>query len=600
MKRFALLCAAVLLAACDAAYEDVYYDVIKVQEDGRPLSSAEELAKIGVDEAYPLDGAYYLAADIELPEGEWTPIGNVDAPFSGIFDGKGRTVRGLQLKSGSARYTGLFGYLLRARLSNLTIEVKNTEVSLSLAGAQYAGAAAGYIKASIVRDITVKEEADGQLELVKTGSGNFYAGGLAGEIEGSPVSNIKVKLNLKATGSADIYAGLVAGEIALSPIASCLVEGGVDAETAGTRLYAGGVAGRTTGRVSQLENCVSAASVYGYFKTGGSAYIYVGGITGNNGAAIISCRVESGHPLTVQGKSGYTGSAAASYIYVGGVSGSGSSSSIDKCLVDADIDIIAEAVGFANLCAGGIAGEQSGDISASLVRRGSVKVKSDPTLTDTYGRYLAKAGGISGRLTDAVKIQNCFSVADVSVEVPFKTESIFYVTAAGGIAGEIYQTASVEESGSSGAVSVKSTYASGDGVSAGGIAGLSTDVAVIRKCVALNGSVKTESTGTTTPYAYRVLGAAVKTSDYSFIPFDDIPASSIRLERNYALPGMTVQTKQGGAGWTDVDQPDNTRNLAGSGTIERTQASFEERLGWDFDKDWYWDSAANLPFPRYE
>jgi hypothetical protein len=616
MKRFAWLCAAVLLAACEDAYENVYYDAFVAEESGRPLSSAEELAKIGVDEDYPLNGIYYLAADIDLPEGEWTPIGSLAAPFSGVLDGRGRTVRGLQLlRGGSAQCKGLFGHLLGARLSNLTIEVENTTAILFSPSIQYAGAAAGYIKASNVKDVTVIGAGDGQLRLAKAGNFAFYAGGFAGRIENSSVSGIKVNLNLKATGSAALYAGLVAGEIASSATASCLVEGSVDAATAGTAgtaLYAGGVAG-STGTGSQLENCVSAASVYGYFESGGSGSnnIYVGGITGQNLAAIVSCRVESGGRLTVQGKSGYTGAvSSASYapkVYAGGISGSGEA--IDKCLVDADIEIIAEAAGFANLYAGGIAG-QGKDINASLVRRGEVLAKAPYTGASSAIDFVVLAGGISGMMVSGaiatpVKIQNCFSGANVRAESALRSTAALSssnLTAAGGIAGTVNIYNYIVDSGASGevtAVSSNSEATAKTTAFAGGIAGVITSNTInvsIEYSAALNGTVKAESLPTR-PYAYRVAGGVL--TGATVLALNDTKV--VKLQDDYALPGMTVQTKQGGADWTDIDQgPNNTGNLAGSGNLELTQASLEERLGWNFESDWYWDSTANLPFPKYE
>jgi hypothetical protein len=611
MKRFALICAAILLAACDAAYEGIYYEAFVPRESGRPLSSAEELAKIGVDEAYPLDGAYYLVADIDLPEGEWTPIGSLEAPFSGVFDGNGRTIRGLPLRGGSGQYSGLFGYLLNARLLNLTIEVENTLVVLVSSSAQYAGAAAAYIKGSKVNDITVRGAGDGQLRLIKTGNGAFHAGGLAGRIEVSSVSDIKVKLNLKATGSMTLHAGLIAGEIISSATVSCLVEGGLDADTAGTSLYAGGVAG-SIGTGSQLENCVSAASVYGYFEGGAvnNTNLYVGGITGQNLSAIVSCRIESGGRLTVQGKSGYTDAAGTYYpnVYVGGISGSGS---VDKCLVDADIEIIAETAGFANLYAGGIAGQASG-ISASLVRRGEALAKAPYTGASSATAFSVLAGGIAGRIISNTIVRNCFSGANVRAESALRSSAVLgtgNVTAAGGVVGVIERYNYIENSGASGAVtavSSNSEAAAKTTAFAGGIAGFfvngtdgnQTAERHIRRSAALNGTVKAESL-VTRPWAYRVAGGVLNGTSGVLGLDDDM--KYVTLVEDYALPGMTVQTKQGDSDWTDLDQgPNNTGNLAGSGNLELTQASLEERLVWDFETDWYWDATANLPFPRYE
>ena len=53
------------------------------------IDSAEEFAKIGNDASYPLNGSYKLMADINTGS---TMIGSYDAPFTGTFDGNGKTV----------------------------------------------------------------------------------------------------------------------------------------------------------------------------------------------------------------------------------------------------------------------------------------------------------------------------------------------------------------------------------------------------------------------------------------------------------------------------------------------------------------------------
>ena len=68
-----------------------------------PISDAAGLAAMGND----LAGEYELTADIEL-SGEWAPIGNDVTPFTGTFDGKGHTIKGLTNTS-YAGWMGLFG-----------------------------------------------------------------------------------------------------------------------------------------------------------------------------------------------------------------------------------------------------------------------------------------------------------------------------------------------------------------------------------------------------------------------------------------------------------------------------------------------------------
>jgi len=93
----------------------------------------------------------------------WQPIGSYDSdplinkPFTGTFDGNGKTISGLTIKS-NKRYLGLFGYVQNATIKN----VKLTEVDINVgAGASTvgdagAGALAGGVDHSILDNVSAK------------------------------------------------------------------------------------------------------------------------------------------------------------------------------------------------------------------------------------------------------------------------------------------------------------------------------------------------------------------------------------------------------------------------------------------------------------
>ena len=60
-----------------------------------------------------LNGNYELTNDIDMSQIEdYEPIGNeVDGAFKGTFDGKGYTIKNVQMDDNSHKYAGLFGYL---------------------------------------------------------------------------------------------------------------------------------------------------------------------------------------------------------------------------------------------------------------------------------------------------------------------------------------------------------------------------------------------------------------------------------------------------------------------------------------------------------
>lgn len=55
------------------------------------------------------DTQFRLIEDVDLGDKSWTPIGGDDAPFNGVFDGNGHTIRGLNVPDAAS--PGLFGNL---------------------------------------------------------------------------------------------------------------------------------------------------------------------------------------------------------------------------------------------------------------------------------------------------------------------------------------------------------------------------------------------------------------------------------------------------------------------------------------------------------
>jgi hypothetical protein len=625
MRRFTLCCiaalAALLLTACTATeteYEDSHYTLYEVVESSIELESAEDLAKIGDPDYpdYPLNGVYILSADIDLSAwGSWEPIGTSLDPFSGIFDGRGKTIRGLKLSGGGRDYTGLFGRLLNARLTNLTIEADTAVVLVSTiaagttatAIAACAGVAAGYIDSSYINSITIRGNVTLARSGAVTGTNEFNVGALAGAIRNSDVSHITVDMNLGAAGAA-LYAGLIAGRTLTGTMAYCQAEGRLDASSSGA-LTVGGIVGAHTG---PLENCASAASVYAE----GLVAMYVGGITGtsSNNVPAISCSLRSDHPVTIQGVSLNTATTAQN-VYVGGITGYGSA---EQCLVDADAEIIAETStsGVTHLHAGGIAGMvfagSDGHVINSFVRRGTV-VRAKASATATAAAASVYAGGIAGRIDWDYKIENCFSGADVAAECGLSlSHQSDGVVAAGGVAGGYVgsniTSATITQSGSSGTVSaVSSNSASVAPAFAGGIMGRHAAVSVLtmRQCAALNPQITAESAGTAASaqaYAYRVLGGAFTVASNVITvlsPEDMLTNANLTLGLNYGIPTTETKTQSGAGDWETVPIPEenNSASYMGSNIQELTQDFFETVLGWDFTETWGWDAAANLPYP---
>ena len=100
-------------------------EMLEASANDRPVTketlkyiyNADQLAKIGNDPTYPLDGSYILMNDIDLSGiANWDPIGDADDPFCGKFLGAGFTISGMNIaelpmaSSNGCAYAGLFGY----------------------------------------------------------------------------------------------------------------------------------------------------------------------------------------------------------------------------------------------------------------------------------------------------------------------------------------------------------------------------------------------------------------------------------------------------------------------------------------------------------
>lgn len=227
-----------------------------------PISNAEELARIGTDASYPMDGDYELTADIQL-EGNWMPFGGymgwkgscnpADANvFSGTFDGKGHVISGLDIRlEGSIEgekygQVGLFSIIGSDRADDFA-EVKNlifSNVSVSVdfsnelaAVGTLAGEVNGYARVSNVVVVSGKITVNPSKSCDTVG-----AGGIVGECRTSGAmgnGNISITdcyngADINSNGSTDFdYAAGIVGRIAQSAcgaVTRCVNTGNVQYE----------------------------------------------------------------------------------------------------------------------------------------------------------------------------------------------------------------------------------------------------------------------------------------------------------------------------------------------------------------------------------
>lgn len=80
------------------------------------LAGLAQLVADGIDFQYC---TIKLGADMDLSALQWVPIGTINTLFSGVFDGAGHTIDGLNVPQHS--YAGLFGVVQNADIRNLTL-----------------------------------------------------------------------------------------------------------------------------------------------------------------------------------------------------------------------------------------------------------------------------------------------------------------------------------------------------------------------------------------------------------------------------------------------------------------------------------------------
>ena len=190
--------------------------------------------------------SYYfaLAADIDLSDYDWTPIGNATNPFNGNFDGRGHCVNGLKVEtvSGSA-YAGLFGYASVGILRNLGVRLADAGIQANSAdGSAYVGGIAGYAH-NIFNCYVVGE---GAIGVSSSEMGDYiYAGGIVGSLgTNSSLANCYATVNVKVESDGRVYVGGIVGFGNFnSTISHTYATGDVETGTVDYRRYAGGICG---------------------------------------------------------------------------------------------------------------------------------------------------------------------------------------------------------------------------------------------------------------------------------------------------------------------------------------------------------------------
>ncbi|MCL2037237.1 MAG: hypothetical protein FWG83_07650, partial [Oscillospiraceae bacterium] len=188
-------------------------------EGAFPISSIEDLLKIGAEGGLPMNWDYYLTTNLDLVGIDWVPIGDSDKPFIGTFDGQGHAIHNLEVVGQSN--AGLFGHISfvgdnrSTAFRNLALE------NVYIKGNSTAGALIGYNWQS---NVTVSNVyVTGEINAV--GGNNFGDGAGAGGIIGGVFINYEGShdfidcanyADITATATADNGAARAGGLISIA------------------------------------------------------------------------------------------------------------------------------------------------------------------------------------------------------------------------------------------------------------------------------------------------------------------------------------------------------------------------------------------------
>ena len=260
-----------------AAAKDPGYTI---EGDGSyTVTTADGLKNVAklVNEEGKTDINITLDTDLTLT-GEWTPIGTESQPYTGTFDGNGKTITGLTV-TGSDRYTGLFGFI-KGTVKNVVL----TEINIT--SGTFVGGVAGWSFGGNIENCSVSGSVSGS-----------DVGGVVGYQQGGSITGCSSSATVKGTQRAGGVAGATNSGATLT---ACYATGDVTVENDGTNnSHAGGVVGYNGG--GTLTACYATGSVTG----SGSGTIYVGGVTGSNNLGTLTACYHA--KRNINGPNGTTG-----------------------------------------------------------------------------------------------------------------------------------------------------------------------------------------------------------------------------------------------------------------------------------------------------
>ena len=267
-----------------------------VSADPFLIKTANDLQWMINDAAVNNGKHYKLEGDLAIQTTDanpWSPIGNSNTPFNGIFDGNNKTIAGTltagsvasvnakSLPDGACAF-GFFGYIgTNGEVNNLFV---NAEVKGGFAGETYTGAVVGYNEGKVSGSRSNKSVIGGDIDTSAEFIRPSYTGGVVGYNEGT-IENCTGSGIVKGSESSHTY-GYAGGIVGYNNgiITNCTSQGTVTAAQATEYTYVGGIAGFNNDTYS-ISSCTNFAHVVGVECPN----LLMGGITAENEGVLTYC-----------------------------------------------------------------------------------------------------------------------------------------------------------------------------------------------------------------------------------------------------------------------------------------------------------------------
>lgn len=207
------------------------------------------------------DKHYIQTADINAADTKnwyygkgWTPIGNIENPFTGSFDGQTHFIDSLFCQNSGLDLIGLFGYLYTTSF----FEIKNVNLTnIDINGGYRTGGLVGESVGYKFSNCSVS----GQVSNLRNVYGEFI-GGVIGQASGCEIT--KCRNNSNVTGGSNSTTGGLIGGTNVTNVIQCFNTGFVSSSNT-----TGGLIGSLSGASCSVNNSYNAGKVYGVDNTAG-------------------------------------------------------------------------------------------------------------------------------------------------------------------------------------------------------------------------------------------------------------------------------------------------------------------------------------------